>query len=262
MNINPKIEKYRKQIQQHLNKYHSIRKASKDFDIPRRTLARHFDTQWDAKKDTQCIYEKDRTTLDVIDTQDKAYVLGLLIADGSISNKGSIKIEVKDKELCEYVKQVFKSKAPVKKHTRIRPQFKNSKQVSYVFSVVSIEFLKPASQWGLIPNKTHSETLCIPRIPKELKPHFIRGYFDGDGSVFNIPSGKMVGFTGNKSMMYSVKEYLNNLNIACNPKVKQDGSTGSWKFYFGAKKDVKLFYDLIYKDATMWLNRKKDKFKL
>lgn len=259
---NPTVLLYKKEIQEHIDKYHSLTKASRDFNIPKRTLGNYFKTQWDAQKDTQCLYEKDRTTLNVIDTQNKAYVLGLLIADGSISCKGCIKIEVKDKELCNYVKQVFKSEAPVIKRTRVRSQFKNPNQTSYVFCVVSVEFVKPASQWGLIPAKTHSETLCIPNIPNNLKPHFLRGYFDGDGSIFDYKYGQMVGFTGNKSMMYSVKEYLNSLGIACKPNVKQDGSTGSWKFYFGAKKDVKAFNELIYKDSSMYLQRKKDKFKL
>lgn len=258
---NPKIELYKEEIQEHLNKYHSIRKASRDFDIPRTTLKRYFDTQWDAQKDTQCIYEKDRTTLDVIDTQNKAYVLGLLIADGSINEKGCIRLEVKDKELCEYVKHVFKAEAPIKKNTRIRENFKVKKQVSYAVSISSVEYLSSGSQWGLIPAKTHSETLCIPNISDNLKPHFLRGYFDGDGSIFDTKYGQMVGFTGNKSMIYSVKEYLNSLGIACKPKVKQDGSTGSWKFYFGAKKDVKAFNELIYKDANMHLIRKYNKFK-
>lgn len=74
---------------------------------------------------------------------------------------------------------------------------------------------KDLSKYGIIPNKTGKEIFPIDKIPYNMYPHFLRGFFDGDGWFTDTCShGKKelrrysLGFVGNYKMLLSVKKYI------------------------------------------------------
>ena len=107
-------------------------------------------------------------------------------------------------------------------------------------------------KYGIVPHKTGKEYISN-LIPKEYLNHFIRGCFDGDGSVFISNNYLRVAYYGSHQICQEI------LNIfACKNKV-YDKTNVSF-FSIQNKKFVLKFYNYIYKDATIFMKRKKIKF--
>lgn len=106
---------------------------------------------------------------------DMAYVLGFIFADGCLvkykNGCHALDITSKDLKHLELIKQKLESGHKIgKKERGYRIQIRNKDIYSDLIKI------------GLTPKK--SETVKFPRIPKRYFAHFIRGIFDGDGSVF------------------------------------------------------------------------------
>jgi DNA-binding transcriptional regulator WhiA len=115
-----------------------------------------------------------------IDNSQKAYWLGVLFADGNVSRKnsktGKIFFSSIDKEWIELFKKEINFTGKITKETH-----KKYKKDIYKISITSKIMFEDLVKLGCTPNKTF--TLKFPKLKKELTSHFIRGYFDGDGSV-------------------------------------------------------------------------------
>lgn len=121
---------------------------------------------------------------------------------------------------------------------------------------------------GCVPRK--SLILKFPTtIPKKLISHFIRGYFDGDGyNSISIATNKnktntiyytcSYGFNGTYEFLTSLNDYLPiKLNIH---KEQRNINTNTHFATKSGSTNFKIMYDYLYKDATVYLNRKKSKF--
>lgn len=115
-----------------------------------------------------------------IDTEEKAYTLGFLYADGCIAstlNKIQFDQLEPQEDILFKIKEVMQAEAPIHthkgKHNRTR----------YRLLVCSKKMCQDLLKLGIIPNK--SLTLTFPtKVPQEFLRHFIRGYFDGDGCIW------------------------------------------------------------------------------
>lgn len=181
---------------------------------------------------------------DDIDTEEKAYYLGFIMADGNVSitnGQYSLKIHIsyKDKEIIDGFLKAIKStnKATYKPHNG---------NGSYYVSLTSVHMVSRLIELGVVPNKSGNE--IIPNMPKELIPHFIRGFFDGDGTA----GKQQTGFIANKKMLTDI---LNNIGIdATLYRSKCDVEM----YYVSLwKKKTKILYDYLYKNANIFLQRKK-----
>ena len=188
---------------------------------------------------------------DNIDTEEKAYFLGFILADGNISiynNQYSLKIHISlvDKEIIDKFLVCIKST----NKTSIKISGKNK---SYYVSLTSVHMCKRLIELGIVPNKTGRETFpkCI---PENLVRHFIRGIFDGDGitDVYNNRSG----FVGSESLLLEIKKIL-----GIDFKLFKAGKNKKVVYFLGGKKFSKKLYDYMYKDAKIFLTRKKDRMK-
>jgi len=192
-----------------------------------------------------------------IDTEDKAYFLGFIIADGCVSrNSNTIKITQKETEILYEFKKYIESEAPV---------FNSKKRNISSFSITSNKTKKDLENLGIHSNKTM--IIKYPNIPLELQNHFMRGVFDGDGCIslrtdkrnnsqrgqVNICSGSFdfINEYYNRLVKYAI---LSGKNKIRNPK----GSyyVADW----GGLSDVEKIHEFLYKDATVFLSRKKETF--
>jgi len=112
------------------------------------------------------------------------YVLGFFAADGGmfINSEGSkyIQFVSTDKEILIKIKKLMDSnhKIGIKKQSLSNIRWKKC----YLIQIGSKEMYNDLLKLGFIPNK--DKTLKFPKVPDKYLNHFIRGYFDGDGSVF------------------------------------------------------------------------------
>jgi hypothetical protein len=116
---------------------------------------------------------------------------------------------------------------------------------------------------GLKPRKTYRDD-PFPSMPDEMVPHFIRGYFDGDGSSCITNEGYLrVSLIGTINFIHGMRKKLVEL---AGMQFRQThityGKTASWaKVVWGAVADCKKFYDFIYPAGYSYcLARKKAVF--
>lgn len=193
-----------------------------------------------------------------IDTEDKAYFLGLLYADGCIvknRNRISIKLQEQDKHILDTFLIYLNYSKPLvlKKYSEIKSTYNNQ----YLLYIDNKNIRDNLILHGCVPNK--SQLIRFPNIKKSLLNHFIRGYFDGDGSVFNDKYGNMrFSLTSNLEFLESIQ---NILVENCNLNTTKICKTGNvYSLHYGGNKLCNRIKKFLYKDATIYLKRKKLKF--
>ena len=195
-----------------------------------------------------------------IDTKDKAYVLGLLFADGCITNLNTIRISLVDKQLIEDIHKKFSFFNLGKFDYSIYN--KNSK-IQYSLTKKSGYLLRHLTKLGLLKRKSteNSYRLHIPVLHKDLYSHFIRGYFDGNGSI-SIPKARpnlrrVEICSSSKTLIEDLILLLKGNNISI-PIYRKKDNTNSILYLIEWVKveDIIKFGKFIYQDADLKLDRK------
>lgn len=134
---------------------------------------------------------------------------------------------------------------------------------SYRISIDSIELVQDLIKLGCFKNK--SLILEFPtnkQVPKHLIHHFMRRYFDGDGCI-SYTTDKTLRFilVGNKAFLDKYEVYL--LKILNKKNANKRTYTGkAEEMHYGGNKQVEKIFNFLYKDATIYLKRKFEIFKL
>jgi transposase len=212
-------------------------------------------------------YSVDETFFDVIDTEEKAWVLGLMYADGNVTKAGRVRIQLQeeDKETLEKVRKLLQYTGeliyipPPKKYPHRKPQ--------YLLNIDRKTLADALIDKGCVPAK--SNILVFPTkeiIETRLLPHFIRGYFDGDGSVsFKNSKYLYVGIVGTFRFVCALQNVLaaNGIESTAYPRYKKKGELSSYQLFVGKQDSVRKFRDLVYcsnNDCTYAMKRKLAKF--
>lgn len=198
-------------------------------------------------------------------TEEMAYTLGYLYADGSLEDAAYIRgkyIRVSSVER----NNIVKIKNWLSSEHTIAPRNPTTKnaKVGYLLRIGSHKLYDDLVRLGLYPNK--SLTIKFPFIPKKYLSHFVRGYFDGDGCVM-IATRKGVKQPLVLSKLSSVftsgsKEFLQELaaqihNIADTKQLKIYNNHQSYALSYSTSDSIKLFqfmYGKVKSDA--YLERK------
>lgn len=209
-----------------------------------------------------------RNYFETVDTEEKAYWLGLLFADGCVmylSDRKSWRIQLtlmpQDKYLLEKFLKDIGSNLKVKTYinnTGFQKKDGSEHRMS-VATVHSKKMAKDLQKYGVIPNKS-LKVNKIPSIPENLIRHFIRGFFDGNGSV---TYGKYKDCKTPRFLFYSTYDFCESLSTYFNEKiglvkvnvVKQKQYKVSFITY-GSFSSVQKLYNFLYKDATIFMKRK------
>lgn len=206
-------------------------------------------------------YLLNETWLDEIDTQEKAYFLGLFWADGNISKRGngiSLRLHSQDKNILIKLSEYFYYKDRVSHY--IEDTNKPSTPISRL-CIYSAYIKNRMLELGLFPNK--SKKIKFPKcniIDENALPHFIRGLMDGDGCICVRENGRCtVDFTGNKFIIHSLEEIFNIRNIKTRTFYYE--KRDSWSIQINNKENIIKFLDWIYHDSSIHLERKYDKYK-
>lgn len=200
----------------------------------------------------------------VIDTPEKAYVLGLIFSDGNICNyNNSYHICISQHENEEYLLDII---------TEMFPFFKKSistctPQVR-VLSCSKKSLYDDLLYWGVLPQKSNENrfNLRFPSIPQELQSHFIRGYFDGDGSVYRQKLGN-TKFEIGGTCFYMITDLIKilydngiDVNIRCKHTGEGLRTIDFYVLYASSDKVSKKFAEYIYRDCgDLYMKRKYDK---
>lgn len=213
-------------------------------------------------------YYCDYHYFDKIDTEEKAYWLGFISADGWINknnknNAGVVGIELQYNDI-NHLKKFNKSIGGNYKITdrwRTCSLSKSSKLNHMcnirIFSIVMYEAL---IKLGFTSNKTYD--LGFPNIPHDLYRHFLRGNFDGDGCISVSNNRLSVSFcTVSKEFKDDIIKLANDENIIMHDYSFVDENNIIVYRPEATKNSEKIkLLDYMYKDATIYLDRKYKKY--
>ena len=196
--------------------------------------------------------------LDEIDDEFKAYFLGIMMSDGYISteNKFGLRLKLEDDNLVKEIFSKFSSGYGV-----------NSRGIT----ISSKIFHSKLKKYGIIENKSKFE-LNIPNVKMSLLRHFVRGYFDGDGSISMVKNKKYCQVyicSVSKNILEEFKELLNKNKIQAKIYIeKREGKSYKIinKIYNNCKdmytlriekhENLLKFYEFLYKESNIKLERK------
>lgn len=215
-------------------------------------------------------YEYNEHYFDCIDNEHKAYWLGFIYADGCVcysdgSPRFSITLQESDSDLLEKFANDLHSNLPIRKYTKNTGRFKGHKIA--VLSFRSRHFCNSLEKLGCVRHKS-----LVATFPKFLNPellqHFIRGYFDGDGSVFiskekhwrnkNIFNVIHFRFCGTYDMLSNIDNILQLKGRISNPH--PNSSLLFYELAYKRNKKACTFYKYLYDNATIYLERKRNIF--
>jgi DNA-binding transcriptional regulator WhiA len=204
-------------------------------------------------------YNVDDNFFECIDNEEKAYILGFIFADGCVHkrNQFSICLNSKDENLLVKINEIMKSNFPIKREmSRYSEQYKYTEKSRFV--ITSGKLISDLEKYGCVQKK--SDILKFPNINNENINHFMRGYFDGDGTVFITKNNEIrMGIISTKEFCES---YLKRLPYKGKAKVRKEYRSNKNVYYFsiGGKTQVKDIYNFLYDNATVYLERKKEIF--
>ncbi len=190
-------------------------------------------------------------------SKEMAYILGLILTDGNIdAESNQISITMKEGYLLENIKKMLNSEHPVK--------YSKNKDI-YFFGFCREKMSDRLFELGITSNK--SLKVKFPDVPDKFLSHFIRGVFDGDGSIFFEPRSKefplRVNFTsGSKAFMTALERNLH-LNAGLRKRTIYKHHAKNTSYYIRyCHKDSLKFFDYIYEgaDESLRLERKYQKF--
>lgn len=199
---------------------------------------------------------------DTIDDQNKAYFLGLLYSDGYHNVKQnvlSITLQEEDKHILEQLNALLENNRPLKfinNHAK-NPNWKNCYQMAFISPHTSMVLEK----YGVVGAK--SLILEFPKwLNEELYPHFIRGFFDGDGHISKAQYKYNMSIISTESFCCAVQDILTNTLGIKSTMYISNGADKPTRTLMVTKKDMcKIFFDYIYKDANLYLLRKYNVYK-
>lgn len=205
---------------------------------------------------------------DVVDTEEKAYWLGFLTADGWINrcdetNSGVVGVELQYGDI-EHLKKLNKS---LDGNYRITDRWREctlskSDKLNHmcILRIFSITMYNALVKHGFTNNKSFDASM--PKISKELQRHFIRGYFDGNGCISVSHNYLSVKFcTASVFIKDDIIQILSQNDIAIRD---YNGLTENNVIIYypevtKLKEKIKLL-DYMYKDCTIYLDRKYKKY--
>lgn len=197
---------------------------------------------------------------DNIDSEHKAYWLGFIYADGSHNlKKYSLTIILQQGDI-DLLNEFYKD-VECDKNVKL---YMNTNGKYYANALIQHKHLSETLIKQGVPNNK-SFKLEFPdnnKIPYDLKRHFVRGYFDGDGCI-SIPTDKSKvswSMVGNYNFIKGIKEYIENNINNYNMNIWNCSHSKVCSIGKGGRIVCMSFFDWLYKDATIFLKRKYNKY--
>lgn len=187
-----------------------------------------------------CKYDIDDNYFREVDTEEKSYLLGWVASDGTINKTGfSIGIHKRDREILEKLRDIICKDIPITEKTdTIISLTVNSKTISKDLCKLL----------NILPRKKSYEVNFPELDSNDLKWSFLRGFFDGDGTIHGIDDthrSPLCGIYTESSIMR--KKIIDFCGIPCN----ESGSSLNW-----SGNNALDFLSKLYDNSNIYLNRK------
>lgn len=244
----------------------SLREIERQFGTTRATVSKFLEEKGikTTKGNHYRKYFHNIDFFETIDTEEKAYWLGFMYADGYIVNNENrygedgfgITLAKDSEDSIQKFKQSINATNPI--------LYDNSKSVGQEQVKLICRSQKTVNDLidkGVVKQK--SLILKPPtKVPEELIRHFIRGFFDGDGSLikYQHKNCKSISFEINFTTTYEMAKWLQNIFQIGNvfPEKRREET---WYYSVGGNQQVLKICHYMYNDASIWMNRKYNRYK-
>lgn len=201
-------------------------------------------------------YSLNESFFESIDTEEKAYWLGFITADGNITTSGgAVKIVLQRRDIehlrkfamalnytgriIEYEKQNHRKAEQILPYCRI--------------VITSVRLARDLGVLGVLPNKCH--TLKPWSGSDSLMRHYWRGLVDGDGTIVKNKCNGLwkVSLAGNEFVIERFREFV---AIHCGSKATPKKYQGVLRFDVCGRLMPQTVLRLLYENSTVSLDRK------
>lgn len=194
--------------------------------------------------------EVDEHFFDTINTEAKAYFLGLMFADGYVydtCNNACVALQEEDRYILSAFSQAVYSKDRTLFLDKKNPRWKQQYRICFHSKILRDALISH----GCVPRK--SLVLDGPiGVPDSLIHHFIRGFFDGDGHMGN----NVMSFTTTMMMGEWLQDIFKRFASIDKCFFYQMYNKKTYSVNVYSKSDRMKLCNFIYKDATIYLERK------
>jgi tRNA1(Val) A37 N6-methylase TrmN6 len=194
-----------------------------------------------------------------INTEENAYFLGFLYADGNVDKNGSaitLCLHQQDSDvLYKFMNCLYNGK---------KPELIIVRDIYRTFTISNIQIREDLIKHGCVPNKTFNIRMPTTFDNVVLMKHFIRGLFDGDGFIA-ITKDKnfkrvVIGLTGFIDLLQGVSDFFKKeLSIDCHLYKENRANEGIYNLSFSKQEDCIKYLKWVYNDANIYLDRKYEK---
>jgi hypothetical protein len=188
-------------------------------------------------------------------SSDMAYILGLWWTDGCIYSNGTkrlfdITLHSNDKYILDKIREVMKVENPL-----IKYKDRNAYRLNFASKDIYDDLV------ALGGEERKSLTCIFPYVPTEYLPDFIRGVFDGDGSVYVGQNGRLNTniASGSEKFIYSLLDILHKHSNIEGGSIHKN-INGVYILQFGKKDSLQLADFMYTKETDLFLIRKKELF--
>lgn len=254
----------KEELQSKYKEFQSIYKIADFYNVNPKTVIALMDT-YNIARNKHSIGNRrhfyDENYFKVIDTEEKAYWLGFIYADGCIykgSDANSLRLQINLAEKDEDI--LVKFQRAIGSDYKIQHKEVN-KSIAVFLKINSTIMCNDLMSHGVKHRKSLVCTYPKQSVSDYLRRHFIRGYFDGDGSIgyyyFKSDNRYRPSFSivGGKEMMEDIQQSLNGTHLY---KLKNREHISTLET--GSHKTIEFIYHYFYDDATIYMQRKKDIF--
>lgn len=266
-----KLELYKdKMIRLYMEEHLSTVDISNIYNVPTSTVYYTMKEMWNVdirSYSEMSKYVVNHNSFSSISSEEQAYWLGFMYADGYISKDYvGIALAIKDISHLEKFKLFIESNHNIKTYkTKSNDLVKTENYYARILFKSSI-MVKDLVNLGCIENK--SLKLKFPSeelLPKKLVKHFLRGYFDGDGSLVLSENSINFKILGTAEFLRGIVSVLNE-NIESYDfkenliRNSEDATKNSFYISYGGRNKTKEVMDWIYGESSIYLDRKYKKY--
>ena len=235
----------------------SLTQIGKELNVNRKRLSKEFKKLGITIIQNGQKYAYDYSVFKKIDTEEKAYWLGFLYADGYVNIEKGIELTLAEYDYDHLVKfRKFMG------DESIDISYKNSAN-AYRVCIHSKEIASDLVNLGCMQAK--SLILQFPseeQVPNHLINHFMRGYFDGDGCVYYSHGQLAFSILGTSEFLDAYESYVLESMNRDNPTKRLHDKrliNNTESIQYTGNVQCKKWFDFLYKDATVYLQRKYNK---
>jgi len=196
------------------------------------------------------MYNHNKNIFNVIETEEEAYWLGFILADGHNHRGKYLRVDIKDKGHLEKLSKLIyiDGDKPIKERDL------GYGKVYYLHCGIT-SIISNLDKHGIVPNK--SKVSKLPLIPTDMYRHFIRGVYDGDGSMSYSMDGNyrryIFSIVGNIDLMEGIRDVVFDQTTIL---LGLGRMKMIHRVYKKGNQQIMSLLNWLYKDSSVYLDRK------